>query len=473
MRLISFPSLRHNIAIPIVLALLSSAPFWVTPYPYLIDYPSHLARFHVMLSSDPALKANYDFHWQLIGNLGTDLLMVPLSPIIGIDNAAFLIAALIAPLTVLGIFDVSRSLGRPNGGGAFLALPLVFAQTFLLGFLNYSLGLALAFFAFAAWIRSDGRKPLIFCLIAWLIWVCHMAAWASLAVMCGGYELSRTRKPAELIKRLLPLALPAIMLLISGARYMPKPVSPWTDKLRIWFGVLGYRNFTLDVFILAVIVSTLLMAARSNLRFDPRVGIPALLFAILTLIVPPGLGGGDLADLRLAPIALILAALSLEWNSPIAWAFVALFAIKVTAMASDWREQGADYARSLRALDFIPRGAKVRVVVIESKGARTQSPFEHFTGYAVGIKGALVNSNFAIPGVHLLSVPNDPAFVDPSQLYILPFGQRYTFGRPQDERIWVFPNGLPVRIPENYTVAYSDKDSFLLVRGGLETSANR
>lgn len=461
---ISFLNAKRELAIPFALAVLSSAPFWVTSYPYLIDYPSHLARFHVMLADDPALAANYGFHWQLIGNLGTDLLMVPLGALLGIDNAAFLIAALIAPLTVLAIFDVSRSLGRPIGAGALLALPLVYAQPFLLGFLNYSLGLALALFAFAAWIRCEGRKHLPFFLIAWLIWLCHMAAWANLVVMCGGYELSRTRKPAELVKRLWPLAFPAIMLVHSSSRYVPQPTSQWADKLRIWVGVLGYRNFALDVFILAVLISTLLMAARSKLHFDPRVGIPALLFAILTLIVPSRLGGGDLADLRLVPVALILAALALEWTSPIAWAFVALFAFKVAAMAFAWKAQGDDYARSLHALDFVPRGAKVQVLVIEKEHALMQSPFAHFSGYAVGLKAALVNSNFAIPGVHLLTVPNDPAFVDPTQTLVLSKGQRLNFSKLQDERVWIFPDAQTFQIPENYTVTYSDKDSILLTR---------
>lgn len=452
------------LAIPAAMALLSSAPFWGTKYPNLTDYPSHLARFHVMLGSDPALAANYNFHWRLIGNLGTDLLIVPLSAVIGIDGAAFLIAALIAPLTVLAIFDVSRSLGRPLGVGALLALPLVFAQTFLLGFLNYSLGLSIALFAFGAWIRGDGRQRFAFVLIAWLIWLCHMAAWANLLVMCGGYELSRTWRPKELILRLWPLAFPGIMLVLSSAHYDPQPTALWTDKLRIWIGVLGYRSFALDVATLAVIISTLLIAARSKIRFDARVGIPALLFAVLTLVVPPGLGGGDLADLRLAPIALILAALALEWTSPIAWVFVALFAIKVTVIALAWSAQGEDYAHSLRALEKIPRGARVRVVVREEEHGLAQSPYAHFSGYAVGAKSALVNSNFAIPGVHLLSVPREPSFVDPSQIYVLDRGAILDLSRMQDEWIWIFPNGESTKLPENYAIIYSDKDSFLLSR---------
>ena len=455
---------RREIVVPVALAILSSAPFWVTPYPYLTDYPSHLARFHAMLGSDPALAANYAFQWRVIGNLGTDLLMVPLSALLGIDAAALLIAALIAPLTVLAIFDVSRSLGRQLGTGAMLALPLVFAQTYLLGFLNYNLGLALALFAFGGWIRSNGRNPVAFFLIGWLIWLCHMAAWANLAVMCGGYELSRTRNPRKLVGRLWPLAFPAIMLALSSAHYAPMPTAQWTDKIRIWLGVLGYRSFALDVVTLAVIFSTLLMAARSKLSFDARVGIPALLFALLTLVVPPGLGGGDLADLRLAPIALILAALAIEWTSPISWAFAALFAVRVAVMAFAWSAQGNDYARSLHAIDAIPRGAKVRVVVREEEYGLIQSPYAHFSGYAVGRKGALVNSNFAISGVHLLSVPHDPAFVDPSQTYVLARGELLDLSRLDDAWIWVFPSGKPYRLPQNYVVTYSDKDSVLLSR---------
>lgn len=96
-------------------------PFLVARYPQLTDYPSHLARYHVMLDGgrSPILAGYYGFEWHLAGNLGADLLMVPL--------------------------------GRPIGAGSLLAFALIWSPAIGMGFYNFCLSLALALFAFAAW----------------------------------------------------------------------------------------------------------------------------------------------------------------------------------------------------------------------------------------------------------------------------------------------------------------------------------
>lgn len=436
-----------------VLALAATLPFWFAQYPALTDYPSHLARFHVMLESNPVLARHYEFNWRIIGNLGADLLMVPLGTWLGVEQAGFLIATVIPALTVAGIWSIGSALGRPFGLGTFMALPFVYASTYLYGFLNYSLGVALSFLAFALWIKW--RQPLVFVVIAWLLWLCHMAAWANFAVMVGGYELSRTRNIRTLIERLWPAALPAVMLLIPSAHYDPHTGKPFLDKLRYWFAVLEYRHFAWDIGCIAIFVTTLIVAWREKVPFDRRVGIPALLFAALVFILPPGIAGGDLADMRLVPMAMILGALSLDIVTPWRWFFLCLFLARMVVTTFDWHRESQITAQNLRALDHIPRGARVRTFSIEKVKTLQRSPYSHISGYAVVRRDALVNSNFAIPGVHMLSV-KAPNFADPDQIITEYDSVIIT---ADDEYLWVFHNGYTTG--KEAGVVYRDPQSYL------------
>ena len=70
---------REGLILGLFLALLSAMPFIVAKAPQLTDYPSHLARYYIMLDGgqNPFLARYYDFHWIFTGNLGADLLIWP------------------------------------------------------------------------------------------------------------------------------------------------------------------------------------------------------------------------------------------------------------------------------------------------------------------------------------------------------------------------------------------------------------
>ena len=63
-----------------VLAVITSIPILVYPWPPLSDYMNHLARMHVIaaINTDPDLSRFYEVHWQIIPNLMMDL-VVPCS----------------------------------------------------------------------------------------------------------------------------------------------------------------------------------------------------------------------------------------------------------------------------------------------------------------------------------------------------------------------------------------------------------
>ena len=90
--------------------LLATVPLLWPDIPPLVDLPGHMGRYRVQLdfASSPELQHFYRFEWALIGNLGVDLLVIPLSKIVGLELAVKLIVIAIPPMTTAGFLWVAR-----------------------------------------------------------------------------------------------------------------------------------------------------------------------------------------------------------------------------------------------------------------------------------------------------------------------------------------------------------------------------
>src|SRR5882757_8091304 len=86
------------------LIILSAVPLLYPPIPPLVDLLGHMGRYRVELdvAHSPSLQQYYGFHWAAIGNLGVDLLIKLLGPLIGLEPAVKLIVLVIPPLTAAG-----------------------------------------------------------------------------------------------------------------------------------------------------------------------------------------------------------------------------------------------------------------------------------------------------------------------------------------------------------------------------------
>ncbi|MFX8168691.1 hypothetical protein ABTL13_19890, partial [Acinetobacter baumannii] len=69
-----------------------------------------MGRYREQLSRDayPWLSDWYNFSWQLIGNLGIDILIIPLAKLFGLELAVKLIVMTIPALTVTGFLWIAR-----------------------------------------------------------------------------------------------------------------------------------------------------------------------------------------------------------------------------------------------------------------------------------------------------------------------------------------------------------------------------
>ena len=477
-RLIAFVTSRSPAEAPalaIALSLLSALPFLVVRQPQLTDYASHLARYHVMLNigRSPWLARYYEFHWIWTGNLGADLLMWPLGRLLGVETAGWLIGLLIPPLTGLALVTVEWVLRRRIGVGSLLALTLIWSPAMGMGFYNFCLSLALALFAFALWVALDGRgwRRLAFLPIGFAVWACHATGWGVLGVLVFGYEWHK-RKRASAFLAPWPLTLPLLPMLLAGTAgagagarlYGPHP---WVYKKAVLIQTMRDQSVDLDM-ATPLILLLLILAAMILRRFDGRLGWAAVLIAALVVAVPRHLGGGDYADYRLIPVALMLGCLAIDGRAPrlLLWLAPALFLVRLGFTTEAWAANSRILESDLKALDLLPIGARVAGAVLVEPSGWKLNPFEHAPSYATVRRDGLVNSHFALPGVHMLRLREPiPDFVDPSQRLIRWRGEPIDLARFAPARhadyLWYFGRLPPTALPPGAILLTRTRHSLL------------
>jgi len=143
----------------VLAALLAALPVLLIPVPGFVDVPAHLARHHIlaMAPSGGPLGRYFNVHWYWMANLGADIPSSILARWLGGELATRLVAAAIAPLTIAGLVLLSRAAQGRVTASAALALPFVFSQPWMWGFLNYGLGLAMALLV-AACVYAKPRE---------------------------------------------------------------------------------------------------------------------------------------------------------------------------------------------------------------------------------------------------------------------------------------------------------------------------
>jgi hypothetical protein len=429
----------------LALVLMCAVPLLWPDVPPLVDLPGHMGRYHVQMEigGSPTLQDYYDFKWALIGNLGVDLLVVPLAALIGLEPAVKLITIAIPMLTAAGFLWVAREVHGRIPPTAYFALPLTYSYPFLFGFLNFALSMALAFLAFAFWLRLArlGRLKLraaLFVPISILLWVCHAFGWGTLGVMAFSAELVRQvdlRRPIwkagfNTGLHCLALAPPMLLMLLwrSGAA---------GGETSVWFNWRLKKNWILmalrdrweywDYAALAVIGLLLVTGLLwwKKLEYSRNLAASAIFLAIVYVCLPRIVFGSNYADMRLAPFVIATAVIAIRYRP--AWAGK-VFAVAGLLFAgarlagntySFWMYDRA-YDRELAAVDHIPRGAKVvSFVGVSCRKAWPQTRLEHLPAIALVRRDAFSNDQWSMSGAQLLTsrypAKDDWFSLDPSQ----------------------------------------------------------
>lgn len=466
------PGARESLWFGVALALALMLPALVAAYPQMSDYPSHLARYHVMLAGEghPFLEQYYRFEWRWSGNLGADLLIGPLAALFGLETAGRLIVIAIPLVTGLSILAVEWTLRRRIGLGSLLALLFVWQPALLMGFLNYMLGLAAALFAFALWVRLEGRRwrPVLFVVLAPMVWLCHVSGWGVLGLLVFGYEWSRNKSWRAFLAP-WPLTLPFAALLLGGGTkgLLGYGANPLYFKALLWERAMRDQVEWLDQASLAV-VALVLIVSLARRRIDGRLGWAALIMLAGTLAMPRHIFGGDYVDYRLIAAGLLAACLALTWQAPrwILIAAAALFLGRLAVTTAAWQRDSRETAEFLTALDHVPQGARIASLVAVGANTWRFNNFEHIAAYATLRRDALVNAHFVLPGVHMLSLRDaPPGFRDPSQRRFVPEGKPVDLSRLPTAQgmdyLW-YVGAEPVsRLPEGARPIFATRHSLL------------
>jgi hypothetical protein len=401
----------------LLLAFASALPFLVAPLPILPDLFTHIGRYHVMNHLDDVwLSRYYAFDWHITGNLGVDLLMVWLGPMLGTEKAAYLIAALIPPLVVLGIYRLARAVHGRVPAPAYLAILLIWSFTFQHGFVNYWLGVGLALHIAASWVAMRTaalwRRGVFAFFAALVTWLCHTSAWGILGLLIAGIEFARDKRLKRFVLRMLPWASPLVPMLIWRAtkgggelfeRWRPMAkLRGLTQMLRAeleWFDVAS-----------AVLVILLALWLHIDKRFqhDRGLRLAALALILVSIILPSTVLSSYFADVRLFAPLLMIAFLAVTHVPPRAARLLALggallFLVRIGETSIGWIQRGNEIEEDLAALQKVPMGARIAVLAHSSEcGVWPLAGRNHAASLAIVRRHAFVNTQWDIPGQHLM-----------------------------------------------------------------------
>lgn len=434
---------------PIFLALLVLAvavPLLLPPVPPLTDLPGHIARYHVELSlaDSPELQRYYGFRWAWIGNLGVDLLIVPMAKLFGLELGTKLIVIAIPMLLASGFLWTAHELHGRIPPTALFAFPLVYHSAFQFGFVNFSLSAGLCFLAFALWLRLGrtariGLRSILFIPLAAGIWTAHTYGWGLLGVLAFSAEIMRARgRGARWIKAVwlagihcLPLCLPFLLMIIWRSGDVRGFTGDWQwAQKAIWLiSIVRERWQPWDIAsasLLWLLVVAGLCGLGLRMHAVARVAVPILM--LLFLAIPRVLIGSGYADMRLAAFVAAVGILgirpdsgiSARWPNAVAATALLFFAARIAVTTAAFETISRKWESQLAALTAIKPGSRVLLLAsLPCLRDWSSDRLDHIGSLAVARRDVFTNNQWALAGAQLLRVKyfaGRPFVTDPSHM---------------------------------------------------------
>jgi hypothetical protein len=415
----------------------SALPLVWPDIPPLADLPGHMSRYYLALNIDEstALQRWFRFDWVLFGNLGVDLIVMPLGALFGVEIGTKIIVAAIPPLAVWGYILVAREVHGHIPPTAYFAAPFAFSYPFQFGFVNFSIATALAFIAFSLWLRMEANRyrSIVFLCISVILWLAHVYGWVVLCILIFSSEIGSKRNIQSLLIRCASLVSPFIIMIWQAIttqsstplfqdwfNILPKFVfffSPLRDHWFIWdFGAIF---FLIGIYIV--------MLRTQSFIVDKGMAIAAFIFLGIFILMPRVAMGSVLADMRLVPFIFICAflALRVDNNKPmvipgaIALLAIGFAFIRLIGTVYSYFLYDEEFDRELAAISAIPQNAAMIAMVGDGHQAEWRLPRKgHIPSFAIIRKQAFSNDQYVIPSQQALRVIRTPApnfDRDPSQ----------------------------------------------------------
>lgn len=458
---------RHAVAVMVGLSFLTLlAPFLVGDIPPLTDYPNHLARYWLIAGgvSEPALAAFYRIDWfNAVTNVGVDRMVAVLAPVVSgltLGHVAAVAAAVLPPLGVLALSHAVT--GRITAWQALFPLA-AWSTTFLMGFVNFQIGLGLALLFAAADPLAQPRFWRVLLggsLARWAIAVRipfgiilaadHLFGLLFYGVLLAGLGmgsepliLRHWRVVLLRLRRaaltgawcLVPLAITATHRALPGAEASGGSIdhsiqyNVMPGKLATLFSVLASYNVFQEMVLAAAIVALFVWLNRSRaLTAHTGLIVACAGLVALAILAPSRAAGASWIDRRFPIMALFsaLAALQLRKGvSPrfalaIGGASLGLACLQSAWVGWNWRAMERDMRAVRQVLAAVPAGATILPVQHDpSLALKWHAPagrymfgvgdatFRHFDALAVPLRHAFVPNLFAARGLQPLKVLGD------------------------------------------------------------------
>ncbi len=449
------------------LVVASAVPLLWPDIAPLVDLPGHMGRYRVQLDlgQSPALQQFYTYDWALIGNLGVDLLVELLAPLMGLEPAVRFIVLLIPALTAAGLIWAAFEVHGRVPPTVLFALPFAYNFPFLFGFVNFALAMALALNAFALWLRL-GRlhqvrlRAVLFVPISIILWIVHAFGWGTLGVLAFSAELVRQHDRGRgyilgsihAAKHCLSLALPFVMMVYwrSNAGGQTGDWFNWPAKAMWLFMSLRDRWLVFDLGALAIAIVVLVAAwGTRHIQYSRNLAASALFLLLVFCLLPRVIFGSAYADMRLAPYIFAIALIAIRFPQAsrrtmamFGIAGTLFFVARTAGTTVSMVMYDRTYDANLAAVEHIPHGARLVSFVgrpcIEDWA---MSRLLHLPAMAIVRREAFSNDQWMLPGAQLLSVRFDPGanFVQDASQIVTEVRCRYEPWRTIDQALAQFP----------------------------------
>ncbi len=427
------------------ITLASALPLLWPTTPPLIDVPGHMGRYAVQIGqAGENARIWYDFRWDLIGNLGVDLLVQFIAPLVGLQLAVKLIVMLIPCMQVAGFLLAAQEVHGKLPATACFAAPLAFCFPFQFGFINFSLSVALAFLALSLWVRMGKQERILaraicFVPISLIIWICHIVGLGLFGVLAFGAEIARLYNRETNWKRLpflaavhcLVLVAPFLLMIFKRSEAGGLHAHDWFDWTLKWSWmkmVLRDRWEDFDKASALILALPFLLACRrKGVRWSGGFLIAALICMGLFALLPRILLGSAYADMRLFPYVLVIGLLSIgpaihlqkKVVCFVACFAVAFFVVRTVATTISLKWASDEQEQHLLALPHIPMESRLFSMIGKpcQPGWALQRN-DHLPSLALVKRHAFANDQWNLPGSQLIHVklgPESEWTHDPSQ----------------------------------------------------------
>lgn len=373
--------------------LLALVPLLVSPVLPFIDFYNHVARFEVLAhpAADAVRLANYAPDWDVLPNMGLDLIGVALLKLLPPGLLPHLLTLLIMAVILVGVRALNRALaGGPSPLATLLAVPLLYSWILNWGFANFLLGLGLALAAAAWWVERRGqawRLPVAM-LLAVVIFLCHGLAFGLYGLLIASLELGhwwqQPGRDGRALARAWGLCLaqavvPVLLFLQSPTIQAEQGVSNAYSSVRRLVDngqllerlerLVIHRAETIvrvaegpsllpDILWTAAMVAILgWMLVRRRIRLV-RTAWPALAVGLaLLLFTPPALFGSGYIDDRIPLFLALVAVAAVRPTRPapaMTLVLAGLVAVRLIAIALAWHDTANDLADFDRVASLVP-----------------------------------------------------------------------------------------------------------------------